>query len=119
MAPLQIPVAAIPAETAPSDIAEPERGTQKPAAEPDRSFIVRMRVTQNGSLIVTIDGVTPQNYELTIGDVIEWKAEKNIILELTNSGGVEVELNDKLLKPFGSTGTPAYVLLDVDGVKKQ
>jgi cytoskeletal protein RodZ len=91
---------------------------QKPPTEAEKGFIVRMKVTQNGTLVVTIDGATPQNYDLTAGDTIEWKAEKNIALDLSNAGGVEAVLNGKPLKPFGPVGKPANVVLDADGVKQ-
>jgi hypothetical protein len=94
-----------------------DQGPQTPPAETTKSFIVRMKVTQNGTLSVTIDGAQPQKYDLTIGDAIEWKAEKQVALELSNAGGVEVELNGKTIKPFGPAGKPAFIMLDADGVR--
>jgi len=82
------------------------------------AFIVRMKVIQNSSIAVTIDGAALQSYDLAVGDIIEWKAEKNIAIELSNAGGVEAELNGKLLKPFGPAGKPTYVILGPDGVKQ-
>lgn len=109
----------VPAETIKGDVATPEHNSaQKPLSESSKGFVVRMKVTQNGSLTVTIDGAKPQDYDLTIGDVIEWKAEKNIALDLSNAGGIEAELNGKPLKAFGLAGAPAYIVLDSDGVKK-
>jgi hypothetical protein len=93
-------------------------GAPKPPAEPSRGFILRMKVTQNGTLAVTIDGASPQNYELTSGDIIEWKADKTIALELSNAGGVDSELNGRPLKPFGPAEVPIYVVLDANGVKQ-
>lgn len=81
-----------------------------------KGFILKIRVTQNGTLTSTVDGSGPQEHELTIGDVIEWKAEKKVTLELSNAGGVEVELNGKPYKSLGVPGKPAYVELDADGV---
>jgi cytoskeletal protein RodZ len=82
-----------------------------------RGFILKIKVTQNGALTATIDGSPAQQYELTSGDVIEWKAEKKVTLELSNAGGVDVELNGKPYKPLGPPGKPAYVELDADGIK--
>jgi cytoskeletal protein RodZ len=82
-----------------------------------KGFIVRMKVNQSGSLTVNIDGSTSQVYDLVIGDSIEWKADRIITLELSNSGGVEVELNGRQLKPFGQPGKPAVVVLDTDGIR--
>ncbi|MEI6306726.1 MAG: DUF4115 domain-containing protein, partial [Deltaproteobacteria bacterium] len=91
---------------------------QKLPVNSEEAFIVRMKVIQNSSIAVTIDGAALQNYDLSVGDIIEWKAEKNIAIELSNAGGVEAELNGKLLKPFGPAGKPAYVILGPDGVKQ-
>jgi cytoskeleton protein RodZ len=109
-----------PAPAEPPNIVKPtgQDGAKTQPAEAARSFIVRMKVTQNGTLAVTIDGALTQNYDLSIGDAIEWKAEKNIALELSNAGGVEVELNGKPLKPFGPVGKPASLMLDADGVRQ-
>lgn len=88
----------------------------QPAEQP-KSFIARMKVSQNGTLNVTIDGALTQTYDLTVGDAIEWKAEKNIALELSNAGGVEVEINGKPLKSLGPAGRPVSVVLDANGVQ--
>ncbi|MBI2354081.1 MAG: helix-turn-helix domain-containing protein [Deltaproteobacteria bacterium] len=118
--PVQKPEAKIaPAKPASDDTAPSEPGvtlTQPPEAP--KGFIVRMKVIQNGTLTVAIDGVTAQNYDLAVGDIIEWKAAKNITLELSNAGGVEAELNGKPLKAFGPAGKPAYIELDANGVKE-
>lgn len=87
------------------------------SSEPENAFILRMKVTSDCILAVTIDGTSAQDYELTAGDVIEWKADKNIALELSDAGGVEAELNGKALQPFGPAGKPAYVVLDAKGIK--
>jgi cytoskeleton protein RodZ len=102
-----------PADAQPAD----QNGGQSQPAETARSFIVRMKVNQNGTLNVTIDGAVSQKYELTAGDAIEWKAEKQIALDLSNAGGVEVELNGKPLKPLGLAGKPVFIVLDADGVR--
>jgi cytoskeletal protein RodZ len=80
-------------------------------------FILKIRVTQNGNLNAAVDGLVAQQYELTVGDIIEWKAQKSVALDLSNAGGVDVELNGKPLKQLGPTGKPAQVLLDADGIK--
>ena len=82
-----------------------------------KGFVVRLKVVQNGSLAVSIDGAMSQNFDLSSGDVFEWKADRAIVLELTNAGGVNAELNGKPLNPFGPNGAPAHVVLDANGVK--
>lgn len=115
--------------TAEQDIPAPE-AERRPVAPPDsekkvtlkrqadtaKGFILKIKVTQNGTLTSTIDGSAPQQYELTIGDVIEWKAENKVTLELSNAGGVEVELNGNPYKSLGGLGKPVYVELDADGI---
>jgi len=91
---------------------------QKPAAESTRGFVVRLKVTQGGTLTVTIDGSASQDYDLVVGDSIEWKADRTITLELSNAGGVEAELNGRQLKPFGQSGKPATVVLDPEGIRQ-
>ncbi|GFE61990.1 helix-turn-helix domain-containing protein [Geobacter sp. AOG2] len=93
-----------------------QKGALSPAEQP-KSFIVRMKVSQNGTLNVTIDGALSQTYDLTAGDAIEWKAEKNIALELSNAGGVEVEVNGKPLKALGPVGKPVSIELDANGIR--
>ena len=93
-------------------------GGQKTAVESARGFVVRLKVTQSGTLTVTIDASTSQAYDLAVGDSIEWKAERTISLELSNAGGVEAELNGRPLKPFGQSGKPATVVLDSEGIRQ-
>jgi hypothetical protein len=56
-----------------------------------------------------------QQYDLKAGDLIEWKADKVITLEVGNAGGIEAEFNGKPLKPFGQPGKSAHVVLKADG----
>lgn len=83
-----------------------------------RSFILKVKVSQNGTLIATVDGSAPQNYELTAGDVIEWKAEKSITLDVGNEGVIDLELNGKPYKQLGSEGKPAYLELDAERIQQ-
>lgn len=86
-------------------------------AEVAKGFFLKIMVTKNGSMTVTVDGSTPQIYELTVGDVIEWKAEKTITLDVSNADGIEVELNGKPYKQLGPSGKPVYVEFNSDGIK--
>jgi len=56
-----------------------------------------------------------QHYDLKAGDLIEWKGEKGFAIDLENAGGVEAELNGKMLAPFGKKGVPAHVELGAEG----
>jgi cytoskeletal protein RodZ len=91
---------------------------QKRPADAPKGFILKIKVTQNGALTAIVDGSPAQQYDLASGDVIEWKAEKKVTLELSNAGGVEAELNGKPYKSFGPPGKAAYVELDADSLKQ-
>jgi cytoskeletal protein RodZ len=76
--------------------------------------VLKLKVNQDSSLNVTIDGMISQQYDLKAGDLIEWKADKVITLELGNAGGIEAEFNGRPLKPFGEPGKSAHVVLKAD-----
>ena len=61
-------------------------------AQPE-GIVLKLKVNQDSSLNVTIDGMISQQYDLKAGDLIEWKADKVFILEMGNAGGIEAELN--------------------------
>lgn len=118
------------ASETPAETPRPAPALQQPATPPDQastprrpaetakgSFILKLKVTQNGTLSAAIDDSASQPYELTVGDVIEWKAERHISLDLSNAGGVEAELNGKPLKVLGPGGKPGLVTIEADGVK--
>lgn len=139
--PVAVPVAAVqPARSsaavaAPAEEAEPEAEADQPlkpdeaqaergvthdaAAESSRGVVVHLRVIHNASLAVTMDGTTTQHYELAGGDTFEWKADRTIALELSDAASVAVELNGRPLRSLGTSGAPAYVVLDASGVRQQ
>jgi len=81
---------------------------------PGTGLVLKMKALEDGFLVVTIDDTVSQQYDLKAGDVIEWKAEKFFSLDLDNAGGVEAELNGRVLKPFGERGASAHVVLKTD-----
>jgi transcriptional regulator with XRE-family HTH domain len=82
------------------------------AAEPvSEGLVLKLKVNQDCSLNITIDGAVSQQYDLKAGDLIEWKGERVFVLDLGNGGGVEAELNGKPQKSFGEAGKPAHVVL--------
>lgn len=94
--------------------------TSVPPTPPEgnvNSFILKVRATRNGTLTVDVDGSGFEMYELANGDIIEWKAEKKVILELGNTDGVEVEVDGKPQKLSGVPGKMLYVELDAKGIK--
>lgn len=104
-----------PVETAPE-----QQVTPVPPAKPQSGFMVRMKVKRNSNLTVTIDDAATQGYELTSGDLIEWKAARTIVFDLSDVGGVEVELNGTPLKlPDSASGRSAYLVLDANGIRRE
>jgi transcriptional regulator with XRE-family HTH domain len=86
-----------------------------PASESGaKGVFLKLKCNQDSTLNITIDDNLSQHYELKAGDLIEWKAENSITLDLGNAGGVEAEFNGKLLKPFGAAGASAHVVLRPD-----
>lgn len=85
-----------------------------PPVSREKGIVLKMKALEDGYLVVTIDDMVSQQYDLKAGDVIEWKAERVFSLDLDNAGGVEAELNGKLLKPFGQKGASAHVMLKAD-----
>ena len=81
---------------------------------PSGGIVLRLKANHDSSLNITIDGLISQQYDLKAGDLIEWKADKVITLDLGNAGGVEAELNGKSLKPFGELQKFAHVVLKAD-----
>jgi len=104
--PTEVPAAA--AEKPPVETRSPDNGPQQ------AGLVLRLKILQDSSLNITIDGAVSQQYELKAGDLIEWKADKIIDLDLGNAGGVEAELNGRRLKPFGESGKSAHIALSAD-----
>lgn len=81
------------------------------------SFTTRMRVTRNCTITVAIDDAASQTYELTSGDVIEWKAAHQIAFELSGTEGIELVHNGTPLRLSGA-GRSGYLVLDATGIKR-
>jgi cytoskeletal protein RodZ len=117
MAPAKIEESRVEAKVPVTDGSDKFPQSKKAADTGKGGFILKIRVTQNGNLNAAVDGLVAQQYELTVGDIIEWKAQKNVALDLSNAGGVDVELNGKPLQPLGPVGKPAQVVLDAEGIR--
>ncbi|HIJ81099.1 MAG TPA: DUF4115 domain-containing protein [Desulfuromonadales bacterium] len=104
-----------PAPAAPSAVEQP---SVKKSPENSAGFILKIKVILNGTLTAAVDGSGGHTYELTAGDVIEWKAERSVALELSNAGGVEIEINGKPYRSIGPAGKQLYIEFDADGIKQ-
>ena len=111
----EIPVPKVEKKPPESTAVEKSVPLERPAVAV-KGFILKIKVTQNGALMVTVDDSAAQPYELTTGDVIEWKAEKKVALELSNAGRIDMELNGKPYKSLGASGKPAYVEIDASAI---
>ncbi len=101
----------------------PSGGT--PTASPSPSVqpapggvTLRIKALRKGALVVTLDDATTQSYDLTPGDLIEWRADRDINLELSDPAAVEMDLNGRPLRPPLPPGSPATLMLDAQGVRK-
>ncbi len=118
----RVPAAPVPQgeqvrQAAPTEGAEP---APVPAeAAPSEGIILRLKAVQTGKLHITIDGAVSQEYDLNVGDLVEWKAEKMFLLELDNAGSVEGDLNGRPLQPLGEPGRAAHLVIGADGVRQQ
>lgn len=95
-----------------------ETATETLAPKARDGFMVRMKVNRNSSLSVIIDDAASQGYELTGGDLIEWKAARTIALDLSDAASVDIELNGTPLKLQAAPGKPAYIVLDANGLHR-
>lgn len=103
--------------TAPSPpVPEAKVAPVSAGSEPStKGIILKLKVTQDSRLNITIDDAISQEYDLKAGDLIEWKGERVFTLDLGNAGGIEAEFNGKPLKPFGERNKPAHVVLKAEG----
>jgi cytoskeleton protein RodZ len=95
------------------------RGEEGGRAAVPAGIVLRLRAVQDGKLNMTIDGTVSQEYDLKGGDLIEWKAASQFVMELDNAASVEGELNGVLLKPFGEAGKSANLTIRADGVHRK
>jgi cytoskeletal protein RodZ len=111
VAAIQPPRTSTTSAVSPAAVVTPQAESPPASVEsPSRGIILRLKVSQDSSLNITIDDFS-QQYDLKAGDLIEWKADRQFILDLGNAGGVEAELNGRTLKPLGEKGQPAHVVL--------
>ncbi len=111
---------AVPAPATEPALPHPAEESATPPPQPQQptsGFVVRMKVLKNGTLTVTIDDTVSQNYQLTAGDLIEWKALANLALDLSDAGGVELELNGKPVRHEAVPGKSAHLVLGAEGIQ--
>lgn len=91
----------------------------RPESGEQQGFILRLKAVSDGKIHITIDDSVSQDYELVSGDIVEWKAEAAIRLDLDNAASVEGELDGVRLAPFGEGGRATHLVLRADGIHKE
>lgn len=84
-----------------------------------QGVVLRLKAVSNGKITITIDGSFSQEYDLVSGDLVEWKAEDAIRLDLNNAASVEGELDGVKMAPFGDPGKAAHLVVKSDGIHKE
>lgn len=110
--------AAIPKEPPPESQSVAPPPAQPVSGEP-KGIVLRLKAVSDGKIHITIDGSVSQDYDLISGDIVEWKAEDAIRLDLENAASVEGELDGVKLEPFGEGGGAAHLVLKADGIHKE
>jgi len=105
--PQSIPKEPLPQTIPPQEIREPQ------------SIVLRLKAVSDGKISVTIDGSIPHEYDLVTGDLVEWMAENEIMLDIENSASVEGELDGVKLANFGEEGKAAHLVLKAGGIHKR
>jgi transcriptional regulator with XRE-family HTH domain len=91
----------------PPVVVEQPKGHEESA----HGIILRLRFNRDSWLSITIDRSVSQHYDLKAGDVIEWKGERNFLLDLGDGAAAEGEFNGRPLKALGEAGKPAHLEL--------
>lgn len=83
---------------------------------PQNGVTLRIKALRKGTLLITLDEVTTQSYDLTAGDLIEWRADRSIHLELDDPRSVAFEVNGKPYTPTAQSGGALSLSLTEQGV---
>lgn len=89
-----------------------EDGEPSPPERP--AAILKLKATEDCWLQVTIDDLPSRQYDLKGGDLIEWKGNRVIAIDIGNAGGVEGEFNGAPLSSFGNRGEVVHRIFRVD-----
>lgn len=106
------------AQQLPAPLAGDAATTAPAAAQPpaQSGVTLRIKAVRKGNLLITMDEVTTQNYDLTAGDLIEWRADRSIHLELDDPGSVELEVNGRPYQPSVQNNKALSLFLTGQGV---
>lgn len=107
----------IPLTSPAADTEQPSETAVPPSPVPQDGVLVRMKVVRNSTLTIVIDDGIAQGYELTSGDLIEWKAAHTIAMDISEADSVELQLNNTPLQLQAPSGKPVYIVLDANGIR--
>ena len=107
------------ATTSPSQAPPPSQtpeivATQQPLQQ--EGFVLRLKAVKDGKLNITLDESLTQDYMLTSGDIIEWKALRTIGMDLSDPAGADLELNGRPLRTNVPPGKKAYLNVGPNGI---
>jgi hypothetical protein len=71
------------------------------------SAVLDLEASELTWVVVQVDDGSPQEALLRPGERVRWKGGDRFVLTLGNAGGVRVELNGKVMGPFGPSGKVA------------
>lgn len=105
------PAPGAPGAQAPAPGAQQALPPTVPAEGKPKGVILRLHLTRDTWLSITIDDSLSQRYDLKSGDVIEWKGARSFVVDVGDGGAVDGEFNGRPLKALGEPGKPAHVEL--------
>lgn len=76
----------------------------KPAASQPSAVAVKMNVTDESWVEVSVDGQSVYEGTLTKGTVRSWNGKKQVVVNTGNAGGVSLSYNNSPLKSMGALG---------------
>lgn len=104
-----------------SSAQQPVAPTSSPATiltpPPQSGVTLRIKALNKGNLLITLDEITTQSYDLTAGDLIEWHADRSIHLELDDPRSVSFEVNGKPYQPASQSDGSLSLSMTEQGVK--
>jgi len=116
---VQTKYSSVPSGSSLSHHVSADQPAQKASATDEKGVVLKLKVVQDTSLHIVLDGTVSQQYDLKAGDVIEWKGEKSFLVDLGNGDAVEAELNGNQLKKLGEQGKPVHLIIRSDGLHKE
>jgi transcriptional regulator with XRE-family HTH domain len=105
---------------------EPDRVSEPgpaPVTNPDPrpeqtspGIYLKLKAERDSGLTITIDGALTQRYDLKSGDLIEWKGERSISVDIDSPEAIVAEFNGKPLSLSGGSDGPVHLDLRPDTI---